>query len=172
MSWSRRTGAPAIVVLKDKHTLTLFDNGKPVRTYTAELGYNSVGDKWRAGDAATPEGRYRITAKKGVGQSAYHMALLLNYPNEEDVRRFQEAKRAGRVSKRASLGGLIEIHGEGGKGKDWTKGCVALSNDNMHDLFARVSVGTPVTIVGGDGNGGTFTRLVDLQRAGRIAERD
>ncbi len=170
VGWSRRSGAPAIVVLKDKHTLTLFDDGRPVRTYVAELGYNSLGDKWRAGDAATPEGRYRITAKKGPGQSAYHMALLLNYPNEEDVRSFEAAKRAGRLSRRASLGGLIEIHGEGGRGKDWTNGCVALANNDIQDLFKRVAVGTPVTIVGGDGNGGTFTKLVDMQRAGRRSE--
>jgi hypothetical protein len=59
---------------------------------------------------------------------------------------------------------LIEIHGEGGRGKDWTQGCVALTNSDIDDLFGRVAIGTPVTIVGGDGNGGTFTRLVDMHR--------
>jgi len=93
------------------------------------------------------------------------MALLLDYPNAEDRRRFDEARRAGRVARNASLGGLIEIHGEGGRGRDWTKGCVALSNVEIQDLYSRVAVGTPVTIVGGDGNGGTFTKLVDLHRA-------
>jgi L,D-peptidoglycan transpeptidase YkuD (ErfK/YbiS/YcfS/YnhG family) len=164
VEWSRRNGAPAIVVYKEKHLLTLYRQGRPVKTYAADLGYNSVGDKARAGDAATPEGRYRITSKKPVGYSTYHMALLLDYPNAEDRRRFEAAKRAGRVARNASLGGLIEIHGDGGKGKDWTKGCVALANRDMEDLFTRVAVGTPVTIVGGDGRGGTFTRLVDLHR--------
>jgi len=172
IAWSRRTGAPAIVVHKDKHVLTLYDNGRSVRTYVAELGYNSIGNKNRAGDSATPEGRYRITVKKDVGQSGYHMALLLDYPNEEDRRRFAAAKRAGRIPKGASLGNLIEVHGEGGRGKDWTKGCVALTNRDIADLFDRVRVGTPVTIVGGDGNGGTFTRLVGVNRAAKSAGLD
>jgi lipoprotein-anchoring transpeptidase ErfK/SrfK len=165
IAWSRRNNTAAIVVQKDKHLLTLYSRGVAVRSYMAELGYNSISNKNRAGDSATPEGRYRITAKKDVGQSTYHMALLLDYPNAEDRRRFEAAKRAGRIPKRASLGNLIEIHGEGGRGKDWTKGCVALSNRDIGDLFDRVSVGTPVTIVGGDGSGGAFTRLVGVQRA-------
>ena len=55
-------------------------------------------------------------------------------------------------------GGSIQIHGEGGRGRDWTRGCVAVSNRDMDDLFSRVSVGTPVTIVGGDGTG-IYARL-------------
>jgi len=164
INWSNRTGGRAIVIQKDKHLLTLYANGKPLKTYSAELGYNSIGNKWRAGDSATPEGRYHITAKKPVGQSGYHMALLLDYPNPDDRRRFEAARRAGRLPKNAQLGGLIEIHGEGGRGKDWTKGCVALTNADMDDLFGRIVLGTPVTIVGGDGNGGMFTKLVDMHR--------
>jgi lipoprotein-anchoring transpeptidase ErfK/SrfK len=164
IEWSKRSGGTAIVVQKDKHLVTLYAGGRAVKSYSAELGYNSIGNKHRAGDSATPEGRYRITAKKDVGQSGYHMALLLDYPNDQDRRRFAAAKRAGRIPKHASLGNLIEIHGDGGRGKDWTKGCVALTNRDIGDLFDRVHVGTPVTIVGGDGNGGTFTRLVGLQR--------
>jgi murein L,D-transpeptidase YafK len=137
-----------------------------VRSYAAELGYNSAGNKSRSGDGATPEGRYRITSKKPVGQSTYHMALLLDYPNAADRRRFERERRAGRIGRNVSPGGLIEVHGEGGRGKDWTKGCVALTNSEMEDLFARVDIGTPVTIVGGDGNGGTFTHLVDMHRNG------
>jgi len=163
---SRRSGQPAIIVNKEKHTLTLYSGGRPVRSYAAELGYNSAGNKYRSGDGATPEGRYRVTTKKPVGQSTYHMALLLDYPNSEDRHRFEQARRAGRIGRNVSPGGLIEIHGEGGRGKDWTKGCVALTNGEMADLFTRVAVGTPVTIVGGDGNGGTFTHLVDLHRNG------
>ena len=50
----------------------------------------------------------------------------------------------------AGIGGLIEIHGEGGRGRDWTRGCVALANPDIDDLFRHVEVGTPVTIVGSD----------------------
>lgn len=166
---SRRGGHAAIVVNKEKHTLTLYVGGRPVRSYAAELGYNSAGSKLRSGDGATPEGRYRIVSKKPVGHSTYHMALLLDYPNAEDRRRFERERRAGRIGRNVSMGSLIEIHGDGGRGKDWTRGCVALVNTEMEDLYARVEVGTPVTIVGGDGNGGTFTRLVDAHRAGTSA---
>src|SRR5262249_18454261 len=119
VGWSARTGACAIVVLKDKHQLSLYSDGQLVKVYHAELGVNSIANKWHAGDSATPEGRYHIAAKKPPGQSGYYMALLLDYPSLEDRRRFDEARRAGRLPRNASLGNLIEIHGEGGRGKDW-----------------------------------------------------
>jgi lipoprotein-anchoring transpeptidase ErfK/SrfK len=161
--WSRSSGNPAIVVLKENHRLDLYDNGVVVRSYAADMGYRSVNDKLISGDAATPEGRYRVTAKKSA--SNYHKALALDYPNEEDRAQFALLTRLGRIPRGRSLGGLIEIHGEGGRGKDWTKGCVALANGDIDDLFRRVGVGTPVTIVGGNGQG-TFARLARDSGAG------
>jgi L,D-transpeptidase catalytic domain len=155
---SRRSGSLAIIIYKEKHLLTLYQRGKPIRSYSADMGYYLADSKSRAGDLATPEGRYKVAAKKGNGESAYHLALLLDYPNEDDRQRFEAAKREGRIHRNATLGGLIEIHGEGGRGRDWTMGCVALSNADVEDLFQRVEVGTPVTIVGGDGRGGAFSR--------------
>lgn len=160
IAWSRETRSPAVIVYKEKNLLTLYDNGRPVRNYAADMGQNRLQAKIRAGDKATPEGRYRITVKKDVGRSRYHQALLLDYPNDEDRRRLEQARRKGLVSHRAGPGNLIEIHGEGGRGEDWTNGCVALSNREMNDLFKRVGVGTPVTIVGGDGRNGTFSNIV------------
>jgi len=171
IAWSRRNSATAIIVNKEKHQLFVYSNGALSRTYAAELGYNSVRDKRYSGDAATPEGKYRITSKKGLGQSTYHRAFLLDYPNEEDRREFAQLRRAGQVPKSAGVGGLIEIHGEGGRGKDWTKGCVALSNAEMDELARRVEVGTPVTIVGGDGSGGFFTNLMRETEAMRSASK-
>jgi len=156
VAWSRSSGNPAIVVLKENHRLDLYDNGRIVRSYSADMGYRSVNDKLRSGDAATPEGRYRITEKKPG--STYYKAFALDYPNAEDRSQFERMKRAGQLPRGAALGGLIEIHGEGGRGKDWTKGCVALSNDDIDDLYRKVGVGTPVTIVGGDGRG-VFAQL-------------
>jgi lipoprotein-anchoring transpeptidase ErfK/SrfK len=156
-AWSRSTGGTAIVVLKENHRVDIYDGGRLVRSYSADMGYRSVNDKLRSGDAATPEGRYRVTAKKPG--SNYYKALALNYPNDEDRAEFDRLRRQGRIPRGASLGGLIEIHGDGGRGKDWTKGCVALANPDMDDLFRRADVGTPVTIVGGDGRG-VFARMV------------
>ncbi len=148
LEWSDKSGEPAIIVDKQRRTLTLVKNGRRVRTYRAELGVNGTLDKIYAGDRATPEGKYRVTEKRGPRQTRWYKALLLNYPNDEDLEEFDRMRRRGQISKRARPGGLIEIHGEGGRGQDWTDGCVALVNPDMDDLFDRVSVGTPVTIVG------------------------
>jgi len=156
-AWSRATGRTAIVVLKENHRVDVYDGGRLVRSYPADMGYRSVNDKMRSGDAATPEGRYQITAKKPG--SYYYKALALNYPNDEDRAEFARLRKQGRIPRGASPGSLIEIHGDGGRGKDWTRGCVALANPDMDDLFRRAGVGTPVTIVGGDGQG-VFARMV------------
>ncbi len=157
---SKRKGSAAIIVVKEKRLLTLYVAGEPVRSYQADMGQNILNDKLRAGDRATPEGRYFITVKKGPGRSRYHRALELDYPNDADLRRFGQARRSGQITAAVGPGRLIEIHGQGGRGVDWTDGCVALSNKDIDDLFARVKVGTPVTIVGGDGGGGVFSDAI------------
>jgi hypothetical protein len=159
-AWSRAAGATAIVVSKEGNELILYENGNPVRRYPADLGSNGLGFKLQAGDRATPEGHYRIVARADQGGSRYYKALVLDYPNEADRRRLAEAKSRGLVSKDARLGGHIEIHGEGGRGSNWTEGCVALSNADMDDLMLRVGVGTRVTIVGSDGKGGAFSGVL------------
>jgi lipoprotein-anchoring transpeptidase ErfK/SrfK len=97
--------------------------------------------------------------------------MMLDYPNAEDRREFDAAKRAGRISRNARIGHLIEIHGNGGRDEDWTQGCVALSDRDIDDLYARVSVGTPVTIVGGDGNGGAYSRYAREYASGTRGAR-
>jgi hypothetical protein len=159
-SWSRATGRPVILVFKEKNQLLLVRGSATLRSYAADMGANAIGTKQRRGDRATPEGRYRIVKKKDRGQSVYHRALLLDYPNQADRRRMAEAVRAGQVQPGLPLGNLIEIHGEGGRGRNWTDGCVALSNEDMDDLFRRVDTGTLVTIMGGDGRDGAFSGLL------------
>ncbi len=167
IAWSRRRKAAAVVVIKDDRTVKLYDSGQQIRSYDADLGPNVATNKMRAGDKTTPEGRYKIARKKGAGESRYHKALLLDYPNAEDLKRFRELQKKGLVSRKAHPGGLIEIHGNGGRGGDWTLGCVALSDRDIDDLFARVGVGTPVTIVGGNGATGQLTELARHLAAGR-----
>ncbi len=150
---------PVILVLKEKNLL-LLRNGETVERYDAEVGANALGVKRSQGDRATPEGRYRIVKKKDLGQSVYHRALLLDYPNAEDRRRFAAAKKRGEIPRASAIGGLIEIHGDGGRGQNWTDGCVALRNRDMDELYARVPLGTRVTIVGGDGGDGAISSLL------------
>lgn len=145
---SKRDGEPVIIVDKLRGALHIYDDGKRVASYSAELGANGLKPKRYAGDKATPEGRYRVVEARGPGATQFHKALLLDYPNKEDVTRFRAGQRRGSIPRRAGIGGLIEIHGHGGDGKDWTDGCVALANADMDKVFARSRVGTPVTIVG------------------------
>jgi hypothetical protein len=141
---SKNRGITAIIVNKSERTLILYKNGAPFKTYSIGLGRNGSLDKSYAGDQKTPEGKYRITKK--LSSSRFHKALLINYPNEEDMRNFASAKRKGLIPSNSRIGGLIEIHG-GGK-ESMTYGCVSMDNNMIDSLFSLVDVGTPVTIVG------------------------
>ncbi len=143
---SQNSGGYAVIVDKAAHRTYLIRAGKLIRTYECELGYNSAHQKLLSGDGATPEGKYQVVQVK-IRSSKYYKALLLDYPNDSDRRRFAENKRAGIISARARIGGLIEIHGDGGRGNDWTEGCVALTNKDMDHMLSYVTNGTPVTIV-------------------------
>lgn len=163
-SWSRTSGQPAILVFKEKNLLTLLRRGEPVRSYRAEVGANALGTKTRLGDRATPEGLYRVVGRRDRG--LYHRALLLDYPNPTDRQHFDAQRRSGRIPPEALIGGSIEIHGDGGRGRNWTDGCIALANADMDDLYGRVSIGTWVTIVGGDGRDGAFSGLLSRLNGG------
>ncbi len=141
-------GRKVILVDKYAHTCTVYQSGKIIRQFNAEFGINWMGHKRRTGDKATPEGIYRITQKKDGGRTKFGKALLINYPNDEDRKRFAQDKKKGLIPASAGIGGLIEIHGTGGKGVDWTDGCVALRNSDMAVLYRLVDPGTPVVIVG------------------------
>jgi L,D-transpeptidase catalytic domain len=145
---SRRDGRPIIIVDKLRRQLLLLRRDEEIATYRVDLGAGGMDSKTRAGDEATPEGRYRVTEVRGTGQTRYYRALMLDYPNAEDRARFRRLRRAGRLGRDQQIGGDIEIHGHGGRGEDWTLGCVALDNDDMDDLVPRIVVGTRVTIVG------------------------
>jgi len=145
---SAKTNSYAFVVDKIKHKGFLYYDGKLYKEYDVEFGRNWIGDKLYSGDNATPEGRYMVTRKKNSRDSGYYKALMLNYPNEEDKAEFAARRKSGQIPKSRGIGGLIEIHGNGGKGADWTKGCVALTDAKIDELFSKLSVGSPVTIVG------------------------
>jgi len=145
---SRDRQSFAIVVDKLRRELILYYRGLRMASYHAELGANGLRRKEYSGDRATPEGIYRVVDLKQGKRTKYYKALLIDYPNADDRIRYQAGKRRGSIPRRAGIGSLIEIHGDGGTGEDWTDGCVALSNDNMDDVFARSRLGMPVAIVG------------------------
>ncbi|MBN2174043.1 MAG: L,D-transpeptidase family protein [Bacteroidales bacterium] len=145
---SKKTGKTAIVVDKMARKCYLYKKGKLKESFSAELGLNWIGDKQMKGDKSTPEGMYLVTKKLDSKKTKYYKALMINYPNEDDQTRFKENLKNGNIPKGSQIGGLIEIHGEGGKGVDWTDGCVALINSDMDVVFRMAEIGTPVTIVG------------------------
>ncbi len=134
-----------IIVEKSKREMHIYQDGKLLKTYHIALGSNPVGHKEFEGDGKTPEGVYYIDDKNP--KSSYYKNLGVSYPNEQD--------RAYAESFGKSPGGLIKIHGiKNGFGalgeaiqlKDWTAGCIAVTNDEMEELYNSVPIGTPIEI--------------------------
>ena len=148
VEWSRAHGAAAIVVSKADRLLTLYRNGRRAVSYPVRLGFNGVLEKRYQGDGATPEGQYWVIKKRDRGQTQFYRALLLDYPNSEDRRRFQLARTAGAIPAESFIGGQIEIHGKEDMFLSQTLGCVMLDNREIDAVFEATAVGTPVTIVG------------------------
>ncbi len=148
ISQSQSQSINVFVVDKLNRRLYVYVDGRRVDSFPIELGARGLRQKLHSGDKATPEGRYRITEVRQRGQTRFYKALMLDYPNSEDRVRYAEARRRGQIPRGAGIGALIEIHGDGGRGKDWTDGCIALSNAAMDRLFRYASVNTPVVIVG------------------------
>jgi murein L,D-transpeptidase YafK len=140
-----RLAAIRIVVVKSNRTMTLESGGQPIKTYKVALGGQPIGAKQQQGDHKTPEGEYFVDAK--IPHSQFYMALHLTYPSAEDRAR---ARKQG-----VSPGGDVEIHGLGKtygwigarhRLSDWTDGCIAVTNEEIEDIFRIVPVGTRVEI--------------------------
>jgi murein L,D-transpeptidase YafK len=131
---SIRDSSNSIIVTKADNKLYLIKNGKVDSEYSIDLGYNSHDDKQKEGDGCTPEGMYLVQEKLDSRSTSFYKAFLINYPNKED-------KSKGKT------GSAIEIHGNGGKGYDWTLGCMALSNEDIDEIFQHIKKGDRITIV-------------------------
>ncbi|MDS4020985.1 MAG: L,D-transpeptidase family protein [Candidatus Competibacter sp.] len=134
-----------ILVEKKARRLTLFRNNRPLKSYAIALGRQPEGPKRFQGDNKTPEGRYRIASRKQ--NSDFHRALRISYPSPEDAAFAAKQKR--------SAGGDIMIHGlPNGMGslgrlhllRDWTAGCIAVTNAEIEELWRAVPDGTPIEI--------------------------
>jgi len=135
----------SIVVTKAQRRLVAFRDGKALLSFTISLGGQPAGPKRCTGDEKTPEGRYTIDLKNP--HSRYHKALRVSYPSTAD----RDSSRA----LACSPGGDVMIHGlrtgTGIFGKlhtlwDWTRGCIALDDPEIDQLYPLVKVGTPVVI--------------------------
>ncbi|MDO4441821.1 MAG: L,D-transpeptidase family protein [Moraxella sp.] len=127
-----------LIVYKAKREMHAFYQGKLIKIYPISLGKNPIGHKAFEGDMKTPEGIYTINDRNP--NSSYHKNLGISYPNDADI---AHAKAHGK-----SAGGAIKIHGiKNGLGdviganhllKDWTHGCIAVTNREIDELYVAV----------------------------------
>jgi murein L,D-transpeptidase YafK len=140
--------ADRVVVKKAERKLFLMKGGKVLQEYRVALGGNPYGPKMEEGDGRTPEGAYVLDWRNP--HSNYYKAIHVSYPNEQDL---YLARAMG-----VSPGGMIMIHGMPSyirspailkeyHGRDWTNGCIAVTDKDMDQIWRLVSVGTPILIM-------------------------
>ena len=148
-----------VVIRKGSRSLAWCESGRLMKVFETGLGFSPEGDKEREGDGRTPVGTFYIPRR--VPASQFYRAFLISYPDSKDA---EQALKRGSISRwqhqsivkaheecreppqRTSLGGLIEIHGEGGK-SDWTLGCIAIDNPAVDKLWRTLDVGDSVVIL-------------------------
>ena len=142
----KNTVIDKVFVDKSARTLQLLSDDKVIKSYHIALGGNPIGHKQQQGDQRTPVGNYTLDYKNE--NSGYYRSIHISYPNTADKAR---AKSRG-----VSAGGDIMIHGQkngfGAFGilnqqRDWTEGCMAVTNDEMDEIMAAVKIGTAIEIV-------------------------
>jgi len=138
-------GADFVLVEKSRHQMTLFANHRPIKTYRVAIGSGGLDPKRHEGDGRTPEGRYRIDGR--LAHSRFHLALHISYPSPAD--------RRAAAARQERPGGAIMIHGlpngmawigSGHRLHDWTNGCIAVTNDEIEEIWRLVPDGTTVEI--------------------------
>jgi murein L,D-transpeptidase YafK len=142
---ARVATADLVVVHKAARRLDLYRGGVLLKSYPVSLGPHPVGPKWQEGDGRTPEGVYRIDYRKA--DSGFHRALHISYPEPKDV--------AAAQAHGVSPGGLVMIHGtKNGLTRfgrkllpaDWTDGCVAVTDQQIDELWRTVPDGTEIIL--------------------------
>ena len=137
--------ADRVVVLKRERTLQLYKEGKLIKSYKVALGGNPVGPKTRQGDHKTPEGNYVLDSRNAHSQ--FYKSIHISYPSARDR---AQARPAG-----VSPGGDVFVHGlpngygwigAGHRAKDWTDGCIAVTNQEIDEIWRAVPDGTPIEI--------------------------
>lgn len=135
-----------VKVLKHERKMVLFSGTDVISEYHIALGGSPVGHKLQEGDQRTPEGKYTLDYKKS--DSAFYKSIHISYPNSKDK---EAAKAAG-----VDPGGFIMIHGQkNGFGWlapvmqffDWTDGCIAVTNEEMDEIWDLVKTGATIEIL-------------------------
>ncbi len=133
--------ATSIVVSKTNRVMALMSGEKTLKRYQIHLGFQPVGPKIQSGDGRTPEGTYFIDRRNP--RSDFYLSLGVSYPNSLDVAR---SKALG-----FNPGGDIMVHGgprrAADRRRDWTAGCIAVTDAEMEEIWSMVPTGIPITIL-------------------------
>ena len=138
--------ADRVVVRKSERRLYLMNGTNVLRSYRVALGLNPVGPKEQEGDSRTPEGHYQLTRRNP--RSEFFLSIQVSYPNDRDL---QRARR-----NRLTPGGAIMIHGLPNElrreptyyeKRDWTDGCIAVSDSDMLEIWLMTPPDTPIDIL-------------------------
>jgi len=138
--------ADSVLVDKSERKLYLLRDGIKYREYSIALGPRPRGHKLFAGDERTPEGRYLLDFK--YEKSDFYKAIHISYPNEQDIKRASDNG--------AAPGGAIMIHGMPNNTTlppeliqkfNWTDGCIAVTNEDMDEIWSAIKPGTPIEIL-------------------------
>jgi len=142
----------SILIEKSKYRLTLFYNLEPIKSYPVVFGGSPTGDKFHEGDRKTPEGIYQI--RDLYPHPSWSKFIWLDYPTPQSWREHFQAKLGGKINWLLPIGGEIGIHGVPSgsdslieERRNWTLGCISLTNNDVNDLYQFVSKGTVVEIV-------------------------
>ncbi len=137
--------ATKVVVYKAERRMELLRGSEVLRSYKVSLGLVPQGHKEQVGDFRTPEGRYYLTRRNP--RSDFFLSIQVSYPSSRDI---QQAKANGR-----DPGGSIMIHGLPNQlkrdpdyySRDWTDGCIAVSNSDMLEIWLLTNSNTPIDIL-------------------------
>lgn len=155
-----------LLVRKKERVLLLYSDAREERCYPVTIGRNADAHKCIEGDEATPLGEFYICAKNP--RSRFLLSMCISYPNVEDAERglaaqlispaehaaiLEANRRRTMPPQHTRLGGEIYLHGEepaapaaDGRARG-TRGCIALANSAIRELYERCALGSPVSIV-------------------------
>lgn len=148
-AWAHGADKPVhadhVLVLKKQRTLELLNHGRVLKSYKVALGADPIGPKTRQGDHKTPEGIYILDSRNVHSQ--FYKSIHISYPNASD--------RAAARARGVSPGGDVFVHGlpngyrsvgASHRLKDWTDGCIAVTDEEIDEIWAAVGNGTPIEI--------------------------
>ena len=140
-----------IIIDKSDYELRVYDKEGWYATYPVVFGSNDLNDKYMEGDKRTPEGKFKVLLKKIHPKWGFE--LLLDFPNEQSIRKFNDRIIKGMIPRNAKIGNGIAIHSTRPQEEwtvdyyqNWTDGCISLKYTEAKDLYSYIPVGTPVTI--------------------------